>query len=179
MKRKLFLSLVLLAAAHAVSADAALAQARRVRPTAPPKNEHNEKSEPERQGDEAKNGSPDKSQDNTQDNTQDKARGESKGDGDQPLKGDDVTVRAVIRLKPNPGYPRGARRYGVEGTVKLRIILGADGRVREQMEVLEGLPHGLTEEAIRAARLIEFEPARKNGRPVSQYVTVIYNFRLH
>ncbi|HEV2799046.1 MAG TPA: energy transducer TonB [Pyrinomonadaceae bacterium] len=175
MKRKLILILVLLAAA---GTHDALAQARRVRPTAPPKNEHNEKSEP-REGDEAKNDSHDKSQDKNQDDNQDKAQGEKKDDDDQPLKGEDVTVRAVIKSKPNPGYPPGARRYAVQGAVKLRIILGADGRVREQMEVLEGLPYGVTEEAIRAARLIEFEPARKNGRPVSQYVTVIYHFRLH
>jgi hypothetical protein len=32
---------------------------------------------------------------------------------------------------------------------------------------------------MKAARRIEFEPARKDGRPVSQYVTVIYTFRLH
>ncbi|HEX8131676.1 MAG TPA: energy transducer TonB, partial [Pyrinomonadaceae bacterium] len=106
-------------------------------------------------------------------------RDEPKAGDDKVSTGKEVTERAVIRAKPNPAYPRGARRYQVQGVVKLRIILGADGKVGDEMEVLEGLPHGVTEEAIKAARLIEFEPARKDGRPVSQYVTVLYHFRLH
>ncbi len=104
---------------------------------------------------------------------------EAQANDDKPVPGEEVIVRAVIRSKPNPDYPRGARRYGVQGVVKLRIILGSDGRVRDKMEVLEGLPYGITEEAMKAALRIEFEPARRDGRPVSQYVTVIYHFRLH
>jgi len=88
-------------------------------------------------------------------------------------------VRAVIKSKPNPGYPREARPHRVQGQVKLRIILGSDGKIHDEIDVLEGLPYGVTEEAIKAARRIEFEPARKDGRHVSQYVTVIYNFNLY
>ena len=145
--------IVILAFACACASPHSSAQSRRVRPRAePPQKERDEKSEPK-------------------DGAQD--------DDGKPLTGKEVAVRAVIRSKPDPAYPREARRYRVEGEVKLRIILGAEGRVREEMDVLEGLPHGVTEEAIKAARRIEFDPARKNGRPVSQYVTVIYHFRLH
>ncbi|HKP72042.1 MAG TPA: energy transducer TonB [Pyrinomonadaceae bacterium] len=108
-----------------------------------------------------------------------KGQGAAKTGEDRPLTGKEVTVRAVITSRPNPGYPPEARRQNVQGVVRLRIILGADGRVRDEMEVLEGLPLGVTEEAIRAARQIEFEPAQKDGRAVSQYVTVVYNFRLY
>lgn len=173
MKRTCVLVFVLLfAVAHACAPDSA-AQSRRVRP----KEERAEKSAPP-ENDGAKQDSQDKTQDEAQDNTGDGAQG-GKADDAQPSKGDEVVVRARIKAKPDPVYPRGARRYGVEGTVKLRIILGADGKVREEMDVLEALPHGLTEAAIEAARRIEFEPARKGGRPVSQYVTVIYHFRIH
>ena len=100
-------------------------------------------------------------------------------EGKQVFTGKEVTVRAVVRARPEPGMPVEARRAVVEGTVKLRIILGADGKVRDEMDVLESLPFGVTEEAIKAARRIEFEPARKDGRPVSQYVTVMYHFNLY
>lgn len=159
MKR--FFVFIVICAFAPVSAADALAQSRRVRRAEPPKDERAEKSETK---DEAK----DKSQDEAQ-----------ADDSNKPLSGKEVTQRAVIRSRPNPVYPRGARGTGVQGEVKLRIILGADGRVREEMEALEGLPHGLTEEAMKAARRIEFEPARKDGRPVSQYVTVIYKFTLY
>jgi outer membrane biosynthesis protein TonB len=41
------------------------------------------------------------------------------------------------------------------------------------------LPDGLTEKAIEAARRISFTPAEKDGRKVSQYVTIEYNFNIY
>jgi TonB family protein len=152
--------LIIICAFASACASEALAQARRVRRADPPKEERAEKSE-------------------TKDESKEKSQDEAKAGEDKPLTRSEVTERAVIKTRPNPVYPREARRYGVQGAVKLRIILGSDGRVRDEMDVLEGLPHGITEEAIKAARRIEFEPARKDGRPVSQYVTVIYNFTLY
>jgi hypothetical protein len=38
------------------------------------------------------------------------------------------------------------------------------------------LQFGLTERAIAAARMIEFVPAIKGGRPVSTYMQLEYNF---
>ncbi|MBA3323229.1 MAG: energy transducer TonB, partial [Pyrinomonadaceae bacterium] len=38
---------------------------------------------------------------------------------------------------------------------------------------------GLTEKAIEAARRITFTPAEKDGRPVSQYITLVYNFNIY
>jgi len=42
-----------------------------------------------------------------------------------------------------------------------------------------GLPYGLTERAIAAARQIKFTPATKDGRPVSMYIQLEYNFNLY
>lgn len=44
--------------------------------------------------------------------------------------------------------------------------------------VVRGLPHGLTETAIGAAVRIRFEPAQKDGRAVSQYVVLEYNYNI-
>ena len=159
--------LIVIFAVVSIGASVALAQSGRARRAEPAKEKRAE--EKTGQKDTAKGESKDKAQDEAQ---------ETSG-RDKVLTRKEVTVRAIINAKPLPGYPRGARPYGVEGQVKLRIILGADGKVRDEIEVLEGLPHGVTEEAIKAVRRIEFEPARKDGRPVSQYVMVIYNFNLH
>ncbi|HLL14732.1 MAG TPA: energy transducer TonB [Pyrinomonadaceae bacterium] len=173
MKRLFGFTFIILAFASAGAADAPPAQSRRVWRVEPPRPERTEKSEPD---DAKKDEAADESR---ADEAKDRAQNEARAGDDQPLTLKEVTVRAVIRSKSPPVYPREARPYGVEGEVKLRIILGADGKVRDEVDVLEGLPHGLTEEAIRAARRIKFEPARKDGRPVSQYVIVIYSFRLH
>ena len=91
----------------------------------------------------------------------------------------EVTQKAVITYKPEPRYPRGARKYNVQGRVVLKIILGSDGKVADKISVIESLPYGLTEEAIKAARKIKFVPARKDERPVSQYLTVEYHFHIY
>jgi TonB family protein len=93
--------------------------------------------------------------------------------------GPEVTKRARILAKPNPDYPRRARASNVAGEVVLRIILLSSGEVSDEVTVIRGLPEGVTEAALKAARKIKFTPAEKDGRPVSQYVTVVYNFNLY
>ncbi|HEY0083759.1 MAG TPA: energy transducer TonB [Pyrinomonadaceae bacterium] len=90
----------------------------------------------------------------------------------------DVTRKAVINHKPEPHYTVDARRNNLTGTVRLRMVLAADGTVR-QIVPLATLPDGLTDQAVAAARNIEFTPASKDGRAVSQYVTVEYNFNIY
>jgi TonB family protein len=90
----------------------------------------------------------------------------------------DVTRRAVISHQPQPLYTDEARRNKVTGTVRLRLMLAADGTVRHIVP-LTTLPDGLTEQAVAAARNIEFTPASKDGHAVSQAVTVVYNFNIY
>jgi len=88
---------------------------------------------------------------------------------------EDTTRRARINYKPEPYYTDEARRNRVEGRVVLKVILTRHGEVIDIREV-SGLPYGLTEMARRAARQISFEPAEKDGHPVSQYMIVEYHF---
>lgn len=90
---------------------------------------------------------------------------------------DAVTTKAQIVSKPEPLYTDEARNNGISGTVRLRILLAFDGRVRH-ISVLQGLGGGLTEMAVNAARKTKFIPATKDGRPVSQFVTIEYNFHI-
>lgn len=90
----------------------------------------------------------------------------------------EVTERATIISKPEPGYTDAARNHNVTGVVRLRVVLAADGRVKNAL-VIKRLPDGLTENAIAAARRIKFKPATVNGVPVSLYVTLEYNFNIY
>lgn len=87
----------------------------------------------------------------------------------------DVTTKAQILSKPDPVYTREARRNGTRGTVVLRVLLSSSARVTE-IKVLDELPDGLTENAVKAACAIRFKPAMKDERAVAQYVMVKYNF---
>ena len=99
---------------------------------------------------------------------------------DEPLvyKAGEVTTKAQITAKPEPLYTEKARQKGVTGTVRLRMLLSFDGEVRN-IQVVRGLSHGLTESAVAAARRIKFTPAMNGVRPVSQFVTIEYNFNIY
>ncbi len=94
------------------------------------------------------------------------------------FRSNEVTQRAVIHAKPEPTFPPQARARGTSGVVRLRLVLAADGEVKHIL-VVRGLPNGLTEASIRAARLIRFTPAMRDGRPVSTVVTVEYGFHIY
>ncbi len=80
--------------------------------------------------------------------------------------------------RPRAPYTNAARQNGVEGVVSLRVHLLANGRVG-QVTPLSALPHGLTEQAIRAARSIKFRPKTVNGNPVDVVITVDYRYTLY
>ena len=92
--------------------------------------------------------------------------------------GSELTTKAVIVKKPDPGFTEDARRAGTSGVVRLRVVLAADGLVKHIL-VIKSLRNGLTERAIKAARAIKFKPATVNNVPVSQFVTLEYNFNIY
>ena len=98
--------------------------------------------------------------------------------GQSQLGGKDVTRRAAIVSKPEPWYSNEARAAGVTGTVVLRVILSSSGEVKH-INLVSGLSRGLTENAIEAARQIRFVPAVKDGRFVSYWIELQYNFGLY
>lgn len=89
-----------------------------------------------------------------------------------------LTTKAVITYKPEPGFTEKARRNNVTGTVRLRAVLGADGQVRHIIAIRR-LPDGLTEKCIEVARKIRFKPATLDGHVVSQFVVLEYNFNIY
>src|SRR5688572_25358355 len=101
------------------------------------------------------------------------------GEGrDGIFRGSEVDQRARLLLKPEPQYTEDARKNQISGTVMLRAVFSSSGEV-VRIRALNTLPFGLTERAIAAARQIRFVPATKNGRPVSVYMQLEYNFNLY
>jgi len=96
----------------------------------------------------------------------------------QVFKPSEVTRKATIIWKVEPIYTEEARRNQVHGTVVLRGVFSSSGQVTN-LRVMSGLANGLTENAVEAARSIRFFPAVKDGKPVSQYIQIEYNFNLY
>ena len=74
---------------------------------------------------------------------------------------------------PELDYPEEARKNGVEGTLKAKMTLGEDGKVRDVV-ILESLPNGVNEAFTKAVQNINFKPAKQNGQPVP--VTLFLDF---
>src|SRR5690606_20950707 len=89
-----------------------------------------------------------------------------------------VTRSCRVTDKPRAAYTERAKYSGVEGSVRLRVELLANGKVGA-VTPLTNLPDGLTEQAIAAARKIKFQPKLINGRPVDAELTAEYTFSLY
>lgn len=89
----------------------------------------------------------------------------------------EVDQRARVLEKPEPSYTESARIFGVRGTVVLRAVFSKTGEVT-RVEIIKRLPHGMTERCLAAARAIKFSPALKDGKPVSTWIQLEYNFNL-
>ncbi len=83
-----------------------------------------------------------------------------------------------ITYKPHAKYTDSARSAGVSGTIRLAVLLGANGRVVHILK-LRGLGYGLDEQAINAARSIRFKSKTRDGVPVSTVVTIEYSFHIY
>jgi len=89
--------------------------------------------------------------------------------------GRQVTTKVRLLHRPVPDYTGEAQRDHIQGTVVLRAVFAEDGRVKHIL-VLQAVPGGLTEVAVKAARGIKFIPATKDGKPVSMWMQLEYNF---
>jgi periplasmic protein TonB len=90
-----------------------------------------------------------------------------------------VDSRPILLNQPHPLFTEEARKNKVQGVVRVRVLVDASGEVREVL-IVRGLPDGLNEQAIRAAHLMRFRPAIRDGRPVSYWlsnVEIEFNLR--
>jgi len=60
----------------------------------------------------------------------------------------------------------------------LSAVFAETGEVTD-IQVIQGLSHGLSERAIEAAQKIKFVPAESNGKKVPFKILLEYNFNLY
>jgi len=100
------------------------------------------------------------------------------GDYSKIFTGKDVSSKARLISKPEPQYTEDARKNQIVGTVVLKVVFASSGQVTN-IRTVSGLPYGLTDRAIAAARQIKFVPATKDGHQVSMWMQLEYNFNLY
>lgn len=100
------------------------------------------------------------------------------GEPEQLYTGRDVDRKVVLVMKPEPSYTESARQGQITGTVVLKAVFSSNGAVTD-IRTVTGLPYGLTERAIFACKQIRFLPAAKDGKFVSVWMQLEYNFNLY
>jgi TonB family protein len=97
---------------------------------------------------------------------------------------DDNSLPMTINLKPTILYREKAKYTEiakinlVEGTVVLKAVFARNGEMQD-IRVIRGLPDGLTRKAIEATRKIKFNPATRDGEPVSVRGNLEFTFNLY
>lgn len=82
-----------------------------------------------------------------------------------------------IVYDPQPQYSQLAREAGEQGTCILTLMVDASGSAKN-IHISKPLGYGLDEQAVRTVETWKFEPARRNGEPISIYASVAIAFRL-
>lgn len=89
--------------------------------------------------------------------------------------GGNVQQKRLLTSVP-PRYPEEAKWKGIQGTVRLRAVIGTDGAVRE-IEVVSG-PKALIEPSVEAVRQWRYRVTTLNGVPVEVLTTIDIVFTL-
>lgn len=85
--------------------------------------------------------------------------------------------KAKVIYRVDPEYPEDARAKKIEGTVLLGFTIDHDG-LPQGIQVKRSLYPSVDQSAIESVRKWRFEPALKNGQPVSMWVNVEVYFAL-
>ncbi len=90
-----------------------------------------------------------------------------------------IYSRPFLMLKKDrPSYTDDARARGVQGTIKMLVTFKGNGDIGP-ISIISGLPSGLNNEAVVAARKIRFLPAEVEGKPFDTVKIVTYSFAIY
>jgi protein TonB len=111
--------------------------------------------------------------------------GQGSGGDPLPIPVSIATIKTLAIPKGDYGYidagkdyPVEARRLGIEGPIRVRLLVDSTGKVKSAV-LLNKLGHGLDELALSRTRQMEFEPARDtNDRVVSSTLVWTFNMTL-
>ncbi|MEY4270591.1 MAG: hypothetical protein RLZZ58_1807 [Pseudomonadota bacterium] len=77
-----------------------------------------------------------------------------------------------------PTYPGRELREGVEGKARVRVRVGADGRVKAVEDLGASSPGFFAETQRQALNKWRFKPATEDGKPVESWFTITVTFEL-
>lgn len=93
---------------------------------------------------------------------------------------DQVDDPAAYLSGPSPVYPEVMRGVGIEGVVRLRFVVGVNGRVEANtIQVVSSSNKAFEANAVEGIKKIIFKPARMRGQPVRQLVEQNIRFSLN
>jgi protein TonB len=91
-------------------------------------------------------------------------------------------VRAEARIDSGsplqPPYPASAQREGAEGTVRVRVAIGPDGRVKSVQKVEASRDDFFAATERQALRYWRFKPATVDGKPIASSKLMVVHFRI-
>lgn len=88
-----------------------------------------------------------------------------------------VSTLPEVAHEVKASYPPEARAAGIEGKVRLKLVIDSGGKV-VSVKVVSGLGHGLDQAAAKAMRRFRFKPATVDGQSVSTTIIYTYTFLL-
>jgi bla regulator protein blaR1 len=91
--------------------------------------------------------------------------------------GEAGVVAPRVLYKEDPQYTQTGRDAKIEGTVVLQVEVEADGRAHNA-RIIRSLDPGLDQNALDAVATWQFQPATKDGQPVTVEATIEVNYRL-
>lgn len=100
----------------------------------------------------------------------------SGADAPQKIRVGGGVMSAHLITKVAPVYPPEAKQAGTQGTVRLAVDIGPDGKV-ERLNAESG-PDVLVQAAVEAVKQWVYKPTLLNGQPVEVATTVDVNFTL-
>jgi TonB family protein len=86
-------------------------------------------------------------------------------------------VGGLEALQRRLNYPSEARQRGIETVVEANVLVTETGKVGK-ISFDKEYGYGFEEAARRALRQVTFAPGRKNGQPISMFVTIPVRFAL-
>ncbi|MBK9154235.1 MAG: hypothetical protein IPM25_08480 [Chloracidobacterium sp.] len=85
----------------------------------------------------------------------------------------------IILSAPRASFTPVARNHGVQGAIRAKVVLSADGSVPKIVIVGKALPAGLLRNVIFSAIRLKFLPSERNGVPRSVIKTFEYVFSIY
>jgi periplasmic protein TonB len=90
----------------------------------------------------------------------------------------ELPSKAAYLNNPKPIYPAISRRLGEEGTVTLKVLIGADGSAKEVRLSRSSGFERLNDAALDAVKRWRFVPGKRNGVPEAMWFDVPVSFML-